>query len=101
VLCDLLDASTSAAPHRRDLDALFRAVEVLDRHASIVARGGGLDHKVFVLAADSSGGKTAAANCGRCREDRDGHDRESCACLLCHGFLRRDRRPRPPHRHAA
>lgn len=27
-----------------------------------------------------------AANCGRCREDRDGHDRESCACLLCHGF---------------
>jgi hypothetical protein len=46
------------------------------------------DWPVFLLSTDSSGGKVPARNCSRCREGEgyDGHDRERCPCLLCHGF---------------
>jgi hypothetical protein len=38
--------------------------------------------KVFVLGRS----KRPVANCPACRAAGDGHDREACACLTCHGF---------------
>jgi hypothetical protein len=36
---------------------------------------------------DGTGGKVPARNCQRCSEPNyDGHDRNACPCLLCHGF---------------
>lgn len=40
--------------------------------------------KLFLLPGD--GTKTPAANCHECRDADADHDKEACACLLCHGF---------------
>lgn len=48
-----------------------------------------LGWQVFVLAADSSGGKVPSANCARCNPKSSAyepHDMATCPCLLCHGF---------------
>ncbi len=49
----------------------------------LIARG----WAVFLLAEDSPRGKIPPKNCERC-DVRTGerHDRETCPCLLCHGF---------------
>jgi hypothetical protein len=45
------------------------------------------DLAVLLLAVDNAGGKMPPANCRRCDEEHyDGHDRETCPCLLCHSF---------------
>jgi hypothetical protein len=43
---------------------------------------------VLLLALDQAGKKVPPHNCERCDPERgyDGHDRESCECLVCHGF---------------
>lgn len=54
------------------------AEPLLDNAVSLAGRG----WPVFLLGRT----KRPVANCGPCRSAGDDHDRQSCACLLCHGL---------------